>query len=713
MPYAPLFVSCTTLAGKAIAAQKLAGVVDGVFFAPLDLRMAVRGVLRTIRPQLVIVMETEIWPNLYREVKKSGTGLVIVNGRISDKAFPKYCKWRWFFGHVLCWPDKILVQTRRDLERYTRLGAPPEKVLASGNLKYDLSLDLPEPPQAVADLIRDIGANPVWIAASTSAPTTAEDVDEELAVLNAFSELAPAFPRMLLLLVPRKPDRFDHVASKLDESGIPFQRRSRLPGSLVLPGVLLVDSLGELSSLFPLADAVFMGGTLADRGGHNILEPAAACRAVVAGPHMENFAEIAEEFTSNGALLRISAKEELAAAIGKLFSDETLRVDVGQRARGQMDGRRGATAIALRTCAEVYACAVPRLPPNGSTRPLLWYLSELWKFGARWRIRRYLAGSRPLSTPVISVGGIVMGGSGKTPFVLWLTSWLREKGRRPAILTRGYKRRSPDKTVIIDPGAQAPIALTGDEAQLFVRAGVAAVGISANRYHAGKELEKRTNPGIFVLDDGFQHAKLARQLDLVMIDTLDPFGGEDLFPAGRLREPLEALGRADGFVLTRTQPGRRYDGIESRLKRYNPDAPRFRSRVVPKRWVDAVSGEEYGPEQLPVSRVAAFCGLANPASFWLSLESVGLQPVYRWSFGDHHEYKPGEIHTLVAQARTNRAEALLTTEKDLMNLSGEAIRLIAPLRLIWLGIGIEFENEREMLEWIDKRLPPVAAVSPS
>jgi 3-deoxy-D-manno-octulosonic-acid transferase len=146
-------------------------------------------------------METEIWPNLYREAKRSGAGLVVVNGRISDRALPKYLRLQWFFREILCWPDAILAQSEKDRERYVMLGAPPEKVVAAGNLKYDLKANEAEAPEALREFLRQIQAAPVWIAASTTAPARMDDVDEEGAVLDAFASLASEFPKLLLILL--------------------------------------------------------------------------------------------------------------------------------------------------------------------------------------------------------------------------------------------------------------------------------------------------------------------------------------------------------------------------------------------------------------------------------------------------------------------------------------------------------------------------------
>ena len=226
-PSVQLFVSTTTLAGRATAEQKLAGLADGVFFAPLDYRSTVRRVLRQLRPSLVVVLETEIWPNLYREAKRSGASLLVVNGRISDRALPRYQRWSWFFRHVLAQPDAILVQTEEDARRYVIAGAPPERVKVGGNLKYDFT-----PPAAgiapdIAEFLDETKAEQVWIAASTMPPAAAGDVDEDDAVIEAFREISATHPGLLLILAPRKPERFDIVAEKLTRAGVRFHAPHR------------------------------------------------------------------------------------------------------------------------------------------------------------------------------------------------------------------------------------------------------------------------------------------------------------------------------------------------------------------------------------------------------------------------------------------------------------------------------------------------------
>ncbi len=711
LPGVRLFVSTSTLAGRALADQRLPGIADGVFYAPLDFCFAVRRALRALRPAVVVVAETEIWPNLYREAKRAGCGLLVVNGRISDRAEPRYRRFGWFFRQALRWPDMILAQSEANRDRYLALGASAVRTIDGGNLKYDFQPGGAGIPGDIRRFLERTQPSGVWIAASTMPPAAAGDIDEDDVVIGAFDVLAGGHPRLLLVLAPRKPERFDVAAEKLARAGVRFVRRSRLtedPPALKLPGALLLDSIGELGAMFELESVVFMGGSLAARGGHNLLEPASFGRAVVTGPHMQNFAEIAAEFGREGGCLEIAGPGELAGATGRLLGDPASRETIGARAKRLAGARRGATQRAVEAIAELHRRAMPVSRHPFPLLQILWPMTGPWRLGAAWKRRRDQAREKRLDTPVISVGSLSMGGSGKTPFVLWLARRLGEAGLQPAILTRGYRREVSENLSVFAAGARAPVSHTGDEAQMFLRSGVAPVGIGADRAAAGRALEERFRPGVLILDDGFQHRRLARDLDIVLVDALDPSGGGALFPLGRLREPLGALARAGLIVITRAEAGREYPGIEALIRNHNARAPVFRAAVSPEKWFDAGSGEEFEPGGLPCSRVAAFCGLANPASFWRTLDSLGLAPVMRRQFPDHHRYRADELRRLAADARRAGAEAMLTTEKDLMNM-GAAAGVVAPLRLFWLRIGLEVEDAGSLLRALPlRRMQPTA-----
>ena len=658
LPSVPLFLSVGTLAGRAVADDKLAGEADGIFYAPLDFVFVVRRVLRTLRPCVVVITETEIWPNLFREVKRAGCGLIVVNARISDRAAPRYLKWRWFFQHVLQWPDVILAQNAAIRERFLAIGAPPDKVVASGNVKYDFQ---PGKPPAVVETFLDyLRPASIWIAASTMPP------DEDDIVIASFRDLAKSNPGLLLLLAPRKPERFDPVAKSLEHAGLSFVRRSTLPnGSLQLPGVLLLDSIGELSSLFPRADAVFMGGTIVPRGGHNILEPAMFGKPIVVGPHMENFADIADAFRAAGAMVEIESGSELARAVGALLADPA---DIGRRAKQCSEAQRGATGRAATQILRLRGESLPRIPPELPVRVAM----RLWHKAAA--VKRRLTRPVTLRAPVISVGNLTMGGSGKTPMVLYLAEHLS----KPAILTRGYRRQST-RDLILAAGEKAPWTETGDEAQIFLRSGVAPVGIGADRAKIGRMLDERLAVDHLILDDGFQHWRLARTVDILLVDSLDPF------PPDRLREPMSALSRADIFVITRSDTPR--PGIEQELRKHNSAAPIFYSRVRPQCWVEGATGRQLDLRDPALSSAAAFCGLANPGSFWASLAAIGQRPPDRIAFPDHTRYSSSSITSLL-----QGYGALLTTEKDVINLGKDFANVY------WLKIGLEIDEEEVFLE---------------
>jgi 3-deoxy-D-manno-octulosonic-acid transferase len=705
LPRSPVFVSVSTLAGYDTANQKLRDSAS-VFYAPLDYVFAVRRVLRALRPSLVVVMETEVWPNLFREAKRVGAGLLLINGRISNRALGRYRALRWFFSGVLAQVDLLLAQSKEMRQRWIRIGAPPHNALAAGNLKYDFEVREAAPESPVRRFLERLQPRAVWIAASTMPPAAAGDPDEDAAVVAAFQQVSASRPGLLLLLAPRKPERFDRAAQALARAGIPFVRRSALTGAeeLALPGALLLDSIGELASLFPLADVVFMGGTLAARGGHNILEPAMAARPIVAGPHMENFAEIAADFRAAGALVEVRDPATLAAAVTEILEDPARAADLGAKAASCARARQGATARTVSHAQDIFARHVPRYRPAQPGFAFLWMLSRLWIWGGRLDRARALARRRRLEAPVISVGNITVGGTGKTPMVLHLTRRLKEAGWNPGILTRGYGRHSLLPHQAVAAGAHLPVSQSGDEPQLFLRAGVAPVGIGADRWRVGQLLEREFGVDVIVLDDGFQHVRLDRRIDIVLVDALDPFGGGYPLPLGRLREPLAGLSRADIFVVTRSESGRVAEAAEHLLRRWNPHAPVFHARAQPEAWVSAATGETLPADALPHTRVAAFCGLGNPEYFWCTLAGLGLHATVRIEFEDHHTYKPRELRYMGRQFRDDGIQAVVTTEKDFVNLCDDPGHLLAPLPLYWLRIGVQLDRENEFLDAIAQRL---------
>lgn len=704
-PLVPIYVSTSTIAGRNAAERDLDSIVTGIFYCPVDYVSCVRRVLRTIRPALVVVLETEIWPNLFAETKETCARLTIVNGRISDRTWPRYKRAKWFFAPILQLTDAVYVQSTTDYDRYAEAGVSASKLHTEANLKYDASVARAPLP------IETYGAEQVWIAASTVGPNERGSlerhaIDEDEIVIKTFQTLTAEFPRLLLVLAPRQPARFEEVAQKLERKGIPFLRRtdatSRRTARLELPGVLLLDTIGELSRVYSAANVVFVGGSIAPRGGHNVIEPAAWGVPVVVGPHMENFEAVMADFVQAGAVVQIKDADHLLPMIRELLVSRERAGEVGSKGRQLVERQRGVSRRLVANFSPLYWSANLRSARGLIVRMVLSALAWAWRIGGAMRMRRYeaYANAQPaLPAPVISIGGITVGGSGKTPFTVYLASRLSDQRFAPAILTRGYRRRSPAKSLVIAPATKVPVALTGDEAQIFLRAAVAPLGIGANRYQTAEVLLSHfPSTNVLLLDDGFQHRRLKRDVDIVLIDGLDPFGEDAVVPEGRLREPLSALERADVMVVTRVEDDLRYRAICARLRQFNSTAAIFRTRLVTRYWRDYRTGTRR--TELPAQRVAAFCALGNPEAFWRTLESLGLEIVFRWAFNDHHSYKPFELQRIAHQASELGAEMLVTTEKDRINCPSGLESKIAPFNLAWLEIELEVEDDTEFFAHI-------------
>jgi tetraacyldisaccharide 4'-kinase len=270
---------------------------------------------------------------------------------------------------------------------------------------------------------------------------------------------------------------------------------------------------------------------------------------------------------------------------------------------------------------------------------------------------------------------------------------LHDAGRRPGILTRGYGRGTLQRNLVLAPGACIAPEHSGDEPQIFIRAGVAPVGIGANRVATGTQLIAEFGVDTLLLDDGFQHVKLARDLDVVLIDALNPIGGGGVFPVGRLREPLMGVARANVIIVTRADSSDLPRAIERRVRQWNPAAPVFCASVQPEVWVEHRTGREIPPGELPAGRAAAFCGLGNPESFRRTLERLGIELADWVEFDDHHRYRPAELTRLAQQFRSHGTVTLLTTEKDAVNLCDACDDLLDPMALYWLRIGMKIEPE--------------------
>ena len=351
-----IFVSTTTLTGQQVARTRLSDV-DAVFFFPFDLPPFVHRTLRLVKPRLFIMMETEIWPNLLNACRRQGVKTMLVNGRISSRSYPRYRMARGFFRRVLGNVDRFCMQSEGSARRIVDIGADPARVIVTGSLKFE-SLESPAVAAGrgagrVLRYFRVPVGRPVLIAASTLK-------GEEASILGAFASLRRAQPNALLIIAPRKPERFGEAEALARAEGYRVVPRTEL-GVDAEPraDVVILDTIGELAYLFQVATVVFVGGSLVDHGGHNILEPAVHGKPIVFGPYMQNFAEIAETFLQSHAAIQVGSASELADVVTRLAGDPVERARLGAAARALVEANRGAKPRTLQAMAEV-------LPPPGS-----------------------------------------------------------------------------------------------------------------------------------------------------------------------------------------------------------------------------------------------------------------------------------------------------------------------------------------------------------
>jgi len=328
-------VSTTTDTGQKLAAHRFGE--ENVFHFPLDFAFAIRPYLAALCPELVVVAETEFWPNFLRLAKRSGARIAVINCRISDRSLAGYKRFRFWLPKVLDNVDLFLAQTDEDRRRLIEIGAPESRISVSGNLKFDVAP--PTAPPIVASIRENLaqsGAGPVLVCGSTLE-------DEEGSLLSAFSNILANHPKAMMILAPRHPERFAEVAELVEELGFRLWRRSLWSGESLAGGVFLVDSIGELAALYSLATVAFVGGSLVPRGGHNILEPALYGVPVVIGNHYENFRDIVNYFRERNAV-RVVGVAELPLVFMELIENREWQETLGRNALAALESQRGATA---------------------------------------------------------------------------------------------------------------------------------------------------------------------------------------------------------------------------------------------------------------------------------------------------------------------------------------------------------------------------------
>jgi 3-deoxy-D-manno-octulosonic-acid transferase len=335
-----LFLSTATLTGQTLAQKKLTGEV-GVFYFPLDWRFAVRKSLDTIQPALVLIAETEIWPNFLRECGARSIPVLLVNGRLSDRSVSRYRRIKPFMSRIFRDISFCCMQTEVDRDRLFSLGLDPGKAEVVGNLKYEIAA--PEAIEAKTEAYRQLLGLPATRFVVVAGSTMKE---EEPLVLAAFETLRATCSKAVLVIAPRHPERFREVEKLLSDRTVPYVKRSDLSPDKNGTGqgrqVVLLDSMGELATLYALASVVFIGGSLVPTGGHNILEPALFRKPILFGPSMTNFREMSKYFLQKQAAVQVRDSTELGSELIRMFRDAEFRQRIGDRGHAILMANRGA-----------------------------------------------------------------------------------------------------------------------------------------------------------------------------------------------------------------------------------------------------------------------------------------------------------------------------------------------------------------------------------
>ena len=349
-----IVISTVTLTGYETARDKLLNTaegVDAVMFAPYDIPFIVKKIVSMIDPSLYIVLETELWPNIFRILKKKRVPSMVVNGRISDKSFKGYGMIKPLIKTVLHDITALCMQSPADVDRIVSLGAPPSNVYKTGSIKFDQ-----KPPSTEYDpddlFFKDLSDNfnrPIFVAGSTH-----EGEEEQIADVHI--KLKESFDDLLTIIAPRHPDRVTAVETVLNKKGLDFIKRS----SAKVDGcrnadIIILDTIGELAKVYNAASVVFIGGSLVNNGGHNALEPSSLGKAVLFGPHMENFREIAALLTGNNGAIQVKDKDELAITLARLLSDGTELEKIGNAGRLIYEQNRGAVESTLKVADKLLA----------------------------------------------------------------------------------------------------------------------------------------------------------------------------------------------------------------------------------------------------------------------------------------------------------------------------------------------------------------------
>ena len=723
-PARPILVSVVTSSGYEMA-NRIVKDADSIIYFPLDLPFLSDYVVRRVLPSIFLPVETELWPNFLKAARRYRIPVMMVNGRISDKSVKRYHHLRGLLKDMIGTVNKFCMQSPIDARYIVQLGADPALVTVTGNTKFDQTYTCTSPEEKAA-LLAEMGlgeAKGVLLAGSTHK-------GEEAFVLDAYEAVRGVFPAVRLVIAPRDIQRVGEIAALVERRGFSAATRTALQQGAAQPSdVVILDTIGELGKVYSAGDVIYVGGSLVPHGGHNILEPAAHGKAIIVGPNMFNFKDTHALFTKRDACVTVESGKALPEAVLRLFRDEAARRAMEEETLAIVEENRGAarrSAVLLRALLDeleagkdksavevesfqTYPYRLVHDETSGllssGVRAVLYAFSLLYRQLVNLKLALYRVGvfkQYTLDCYVISLGNITVGGTGKTPTAQRLAGWIRDRGYRVAILNRGYRAKWRGDVGVVSDGQKVHMsaAEAGDEAFLLAKnlPGVPVL-IGADRALTGRHAVEAFGAQVVILDDGYQHWRLRRDLDILLVDAINVFGNKHMLPRGTLREPLAHLERADVCLLTKIdQAGpEACEKIKATVGRYNEKALFVESIHRPKAfieigdWYEGVGASGVALEALRGKKVMAVSAIGNPASFEQTLNGSGALVIKSIRFPDHHDYTTAEMSMVLEKSMGDGIEAIVITDKDAVKIPAEIIRSPRPLPVYILRIEIHFQ----------------------
>lgn len=676
----PVVISVTTKAGYEVARKNFSQSA-AVIYSPLDLSFIVNRFFRLIRPKVLVIVETELWPNLITAAKNNKVPVILINGRISPRSFGRYRFAKFFLMPTLEKIDLFCMQSEIDKERVIAIGAPAERVKVTGNMKFDIV----EHQSTIAPERQLEGIR--LVAGSTHK-------GEEEILISVYKELTKEFKNLKLLIAPRHINRIPEI-KKLTKD---------------VPGIFLIDTVGHLKDYYAIADIVFIGGSLVPHGGQNPLEAAYFSKPVIFGPFMFNFTDISQALLKKGAAIQIEDAKGLKAAVEDLINSPARRNEMGIAAKLIIKENKGASARNAELIENLtkfsrsdflvraYIHSIMTDKATGVLAAVLKFiflcLSFLYLCGIKIISALRKCGLLPveqLKARVISIGNLTLGGTGKTPLVEFVARQLLTEGFKPAILTRGYKVSSgePDEPLLLRRKLPQVSVLIGPERIKNAR-------VAIEKYGADT----------LVLDDGFQYRRLKRDVDILMIDAANPFGNEKLIPRGILREPVRNFQRADIVVISKSDfaTADNIRLIKERVSSLGPDMLVVSSVHKPVKFVDAAD-KDMPLEWIKDKECVVVSGIAEPAYFLHTLKALGAIVKANLIFPDHHPYSFKDLDAIYNKCKELSVLNVVTTEKDMIRLEPLLREYSPDIKAQFLALAAQLEiteNKDKFIECLTK-----------